>query len=118
MNYQVSAAIRSDMLRLTHKPHTCNLKAKPITKDLIMIAWNIDHFGAVASHTQDQANDFIMMGIPIPGTPQAPPVDNVAHQIEFFTLDATQEIYQGVASAASQAKMNIGNKNRAVASRR
>jgi hypothetical protein len=118
VNNQKAAAIGRDMLSFSCKPYARNLKTKPIPKKFVMITWDIDHFSPVASHTQDQANDLIMMAIPVPGTPQTPSVNNVPHQIKFLTLDATQEIYQGVTSTASQTKMNVRKKNGAVASGR
>jgi hypothetical protein len=46
----------------------------------------------MAGHAQNEADDLIMMIIPVPGTPQAPPVNDVTNQIELFALNLAQEI--------------------------
>jgi hypothetical protein len=76
-----------------------------------MIPRNVDYFRSVAGHSQDQADDFIMIGIPIPGSSKAPAVNDVANQVEFFALDVPQKIHKGVTAAAPQAEMNIRNED-------
>jgi hypothetical protein len=46
----------------------------------------------MAGHAQNEADYLIMMTIPVPGTPQAPPINDVTNQIELFALNLPQEI--------------------------
>jgi hypothetical protein len=92
MDHQETASIRSDVLRLPHKSHACNFKPKPIAENFIMITRDIDHLGPMTGHAQNEADDLIMMIIPVPGTPQAPPINDVTNQIELFALNLPQKI--------------------------
>ena len=56
-----------------------------------------------------------MIGIPIPGSPKAPAINDIAHKIELLALDVAQKINQGVTPAAAQNKVNVTNRNRSTA---
>jgi hypothetical protein len=92
MDHQETAPIRSDLLRLSRKPHARKFKSKPIAENFFMITRDIDHLSPMAGHAQNEADDLIMMIIPVPGTPQAPPVNDVTNQIELFALNLPQKI--------------------------
>jgi hypothetical protein len=72
----------------------------------------------MACHSEDQANNFVMIGIPVPGSAKAPSINNVAYKIELFALYVAQEIHQRITPATAQSKMNIREKNSAIAPRR
>ena len=55
------------------------------------------------------------MGLmPIPGAPQPPAVDDVAHQIEVVRLVMLQEIEEEFRLAAARAEMNVADPDRTV----
>jgi hypothetical protein len=59
-----------------------------------MIARNIGHLCPMARHSEDQAEDFVMIGIPVPGSAKTPAINDIADEIEFLALNVTQEIYE------------------------
>jgi hypothetical protein len=58
-----------------------------------VIARNIGHLCPVACHPEDQTDDFVMIGIPVPGSAKTPSINDVADEVEFFALNIAQEVH-------------------------
>ena len=67
MNDKKAAPIGGGMFCLSGELYARDFQPKPIPKKLVVITWDIDNLSAMARHAQDQANDLIVIGIPIPG---------------------------------------------------
>jgi hypothetical protein len=64
---------------------------------------------------QDQPQDFVMALVPVPGFPQPPAVDDVAHQEQMLAGDAAEKFRQKIASAPARSQMRVGNEDAAIA---
>ncbi len=80
-----------------------------------MVAGDVGHLRPPARMLQDQPYHLIMGRIPVPGFPQPPAIDDVAHQIHLLAGNPAEEIDQEIAAATPRAEMQIRNENRAIA---
>jgi hypothetical protein len=88
-----------------------------LARRLVVIAGNVDDVGALAGLAQDLLHDVVMCLRPVPPALQAPAVDDVTHEIQMVALVFLQEVEQQLGLAAARAEMDVGQEDRAMASR-
>ena len=112
MNDEIGRAIRSHMDRILDHFDAAEMRAVIVAQELVMVARNIDHAGALARLAQELLHDVIMGLWPIPARFQLPAIDDVANQINGVGIVIAQKVEELIRLAAFRAKMDIGQEKR------
>ena len=91
------------MDRLVHHLHAAEMMIGIFASEFVMVAGNEDHLCSLPRLAQDLLDNVIVRLRPIPGSLEAPPIDNVANQIEVFAFRLFQEIQKLFCLAAFRA---------------
>ena len=76
-----------------------------------MVAGDVGHVGAVPGVAEDEAEHFVMRGIPVPGFAQFPAIDDVAYEVEVLAAHAPEEIGEEIAARALGPEMDVGDEH-------
>ena len=92
-------------------------EGEPGAEHLVVIAGDVGDLGAVAGVSEDEAEDLVVGGVPVPGFAEAPSVDDVADEEELVAGHATEEVGEEVGAASPGAQMGVGDEHGAVVRR-
>ena len=102
------------MDRLVDHIDTAEVEAGVVAQGFVVIAGDIDDGGAFARLAQQFLHHRIVGGGPVPRAFQPPTVDDVADEIDGFSIIVAQEVEQQFGFAARCAEMDVGEEKRAV----
>ena len=87
---------------------------QPVAEHLVVVAWDIQHLGAIAGVAQHQLDHLIVHAVPVPGFAQTPAVHDVADQEQILATEGAEKMGQEIASAAACPEMRVGDEDTAV----
>ena len=98
--------------------HAGKRAADPPTQGFVVIAGQIDYFGAVRRSPQQPVQDLVVLVRPEPALSQAPAVDDVTDQVQILRVHVVQKIEEAIGLAPSSAEVYVRNEDRTVATTR
>ena len=115
MGDEEAAAIGGLVNGFQRQFHSAEAEAGIVAQQFVVVASDQDDAGAAVGHLEHAADHFVVGIGPEPALAQAPPVDDVADEVELLGLERAQEIDQHLGLAAAGAKVDVGNPDRAIA---
>ena len=94
-----SASIRRGVNRIFLKCHA-GIVAMKTGKKLVMVAGDINDFGALTALAQEFLNDVVVILGPVNGAPESPYIDQVSDKVEFLKFCVSEELEQRSGLAA------------------
>jgi hypothetical protein len=101
--------IGRDMDALLRHVHPAKVVRDIAPCELVMVAGNEDDAHTFSRLAQDLLHHIVVQLRPVPGAPQLPAVDDVAHQVQRVALDVAQEVEQRLRLTPRGAEMQIGD---------
>jgi hypothetical protein len=102
------AAVGERVDVLVHHVHAAEVVAQILARELVVVARNEDHPGALARLAQELLHHVVVCLRPVPAAPQLPAVDDVADEKQRFAVHCAQEVQQRCGLAAGRAQMHVG----------
>ncbi|RMR96104.1 hypothetical protein ALP75_201735 [Pseudomonas syringae pv. actinidiae] len=106
---QKAAAIGSYVLGFVHQLDVAQNKLRVTTQELVMVAGDVNHFGAALAHGQQAPNHVGVRLRPVHAAAQFPAVDDVADQVHLVRLITLEKRRQVLGLAVARAQVNVGN---------
>ena len=79
----------------------------------VVIARYVNHLRAVLGLAQDRAQYVVVDLRPVEAAPEAPDIDDIAHQEQLFHLHVAQEVQHQVGTAFAGAQVDVGDEGAA-----
>jgi len=114
---QVAAALDTGVDRVFQNLDAAEMRAVVTAQEFVMIAGNVDDTSTLARLPENFLHDVIVRLRPIPGGAQRPSIDDVADEINRFSVVMAEEIEKLVGLTAARTKMHIGDEERTKPSR-